>query len=139
MIEYLRGKGCTFVTNAVAHAQTLASSGEKVILVGGTLKGSTEAVIGAQAVEYIRKLHFTKGFFGANGVSKAAGCTTPDSNEALVKKAAMEQCRQSYILCDYTKFDQISSVTFAPFFGIMFVTDRQIPGYEDCENVIVAD
>jgi DeoR family fructose operon transcriptional repressor len=136
MLEYLRGKGATFVTNAVAHAQILASYGEKVILIGGTLKASTEAVIGAQAVEHVRSFHFTKGFFGANGVSKTAGCTTPDPSEALVKKAAMGHCRESYVLCDYTKFDQISSVTFAPFYGTTFLTDQRIQGYEECENVI---
>jgi DeoR family fructose operon transcriptional repressor len=137
MLEHMRGHGCIFVTNAVAHAQKLASYHEKVILVGGILKSSTEAVIGAQAVEQIRKFHFTKGFFGANGVSKSAGCTTPDPKEALVKEIAMKQCRQSYVLCDYSKFDQISSVTFAPFYGTTLITDRQIQGYEECGNVIV--
>jgi DeoR family fructose operon transcriptional repressor len=139
MLEYMGGKGVTFVTNAVSHAQILAAHGEKVLLVGGTLKASTEAVIGVQAVDFIRKYHFTKGFFGTNGVSKSAGCTTPDPSEALVKKAAMEQCRQSYVLCDYTKFDQISSVTFTPFYGTTLITDRRIRGYEDCGNVIVGN
>ena len=35
--------------------------------------------------------HFSKGFFGTNGVSKKAGFTTPDDSEALVKKTALEQ------------------------------------------------
>jgi DeoR family fructose operon transcriptional repressor len=138
MLEHMRGRGATFVTNAVAHAQNLASFGENVILIGGTLKATTEAVIGAQAVELIRKYHFTKGFFGANGVSKTCGFTTPDPNEALVKRAALEQCRQSYMLCDYSKFDEISSVTFAPFYGMTLITDRKVQGYEECENVVIA-
>jgi DeoR family fructose operon transcriptional repressor len=137
MLEYIIEKGVTFVTNAVSHAQILASSGEKVILIGGELKASTEAVVGIQALEYIRKYHFTKGFFGVNGITKVTGCTTPDPSEALVKKVAMEHCRQSYVLCDYTKFDQISSVTFAPFYGTTLITDRKVSGYEECENIIV--
>jgi DeoR family fructose operon transcriptional repressor len=138
MLAYITGKKITFVTNAVSHAQILASHGENVILVGGTLKASTEAVVGAQAVEFIRNFHFTKGFFGTNGVTKASGCTTPDASEALIKKAAMKQCRKSYVLCDYSKFDQISSVTFAPFHGATLITDRPVQGYEACENVMVA-
>ncbi len=62
--------------NAVAHAQSLAERGFKVFLVGGELKGSTEAVIGNQAMNTLREYHFTKGFFGTNGITKKSGCTT---------------------------------------------------------------
>ena len=44
MLEFLRDKDVTVVTNAVAHAQQLAKSGVKVRLIGGELKSSTEAV-----------------------------------------------------------------------------------------------
>ena len=45
----------------------------------------------------LRSYHFTKGFFGTNGITKKSGCTTPDANEAAVKAAAMEQCRECYV------------------------------------------
>ena len=51
------------VTNAVAHAKTLAAAGFRVYLVGGELKGSTEAVVGNQALMNLQSYHFTKGFF----------------------------------------------------------------------------
>lgn len=138
MLNYIEETQVTFVTNAVAHAQSLAARGMKVLLVGGELKASTEAVVGSQAMQMIQTYHFTKGFFGTNGVTKKAGCTTPDANEAMVKRAAMAQCRESYVLCDGSKFDNISSITFASFRGTTFLTDRPVTGYEDCENVIVA-
>ena len=94
MIDFIRATSAVFVTNAVAHAQRLASRGFKVILVGGELKSSTEAVVGNQAIRTIQEYHFTKGFFGTNGVTRRSGCTTPDVNEAVIKKTAMEQCRQ---------------------------------------------
>lgn len=62
-------------------------------------------------METIRKYHFTKGFFGTNGVTKKTGFTTPDASEAMVKKIAMEQCQEKYILCDESKFGEVSSVT----------------------------
>ena len=40
MIDFIRATSAVFVTNAVAHAQRLASRGFKVILVGGELKSS---------------------------------------------------------------------------------------------------
>ena len=70
MIEFLARTKATFVTNAVAHAQKLAAQGNHVFLIGGELKSSTEAVIGAQAMETLERYHFTKGFFGTNGISR---------------------------------------------------------------------
>ena len=115
ILDYITECNATFVTNAVVHAQRLAAQGHKVILVGGELKGSTEAVIGSQAMNTIRNYHFTKGFFGTNGVTRNCGCTTPDMNEAMVKQTAMGQCAECFILCDSSKFNHVSSVTFAPF------------------------
>ena len=50
MIDALGHTNAVFVTNAVSHAQRLAAKGIKVFLIGGELKSSTEAVIGAQAM-----------------------------------------------------------------------------------------
>ena len=139
MLDFITETKVTFVTNAVAHAQNLANRGLKVLLVGGELKSSTEAIIGSQAIRTIGSYHFTKGFFGTNGVTKQSGCTTPDANEAMVKQAAMEQCGKCYVLCDSSKFDNVSSVTFAPFYGTVFLTERLAAGYEDCENIVVVE
>lgn len=137
IIDHLESAQATFVTNAVAHAQRLAARGMKVYLIGGELKASTEAVIGNQAMQTLKTYHFTKGFFGTNGATRQSGCTTPDANEALVKETAMKQCRRSYVLCDHSKFDQVSSVTFASFFSTTFLTDQKPAGYEDCPNITV--
>ena len=137
MLKFLQVTRAVFVTNAVAHAQSLAERGFKVFLVGGELKGSTEAVIGNQAMNTLREYHFTKGFFGTNGITRENGCTTPDANEALIKKMAMSHWKESYVLCDYSKFNKISSVSFAPFEGTNFICDRVVPGYEKCNNITV--
>lgn len=139
MLDYIEEKEATFVTNAFAHAQRLVSKGMKVLLVGGELKASTEAIIGNQAMRMLQGYHFTKGFFGTNGVARKSGCTTPDANEAMVKQTAMEQCKNCYVLCDHSKFDVVSPVTFAPFYGTRFVTDERCAGYEDCENIVIVE
>ena len=136
MLKFLKLTRAVFVTNAVVHAQTLAGRGFKVLLVGGELKSTTEAVIGNQAMNTLRGYHFTKGFFGTNGLTRKSGCTTPDADEAAVKAAAMEQCRECYVLCDSSKFDNISSVTFADFYRSTVITDKIPVGYEDCANII---
>ena len=139
MLELFCDKDVTVVTNAVAHAQRLAKAGVKVRLVGGELKSSTEAVVGSEAMQTLRKYHFTKGFFGTNGVTKKAGFTTPDANEAMVKKTAIEQCQKKYVLCDHSKFGEVSSVTFLAFTGADVITDRIAEGYQDCGNIVVIE
>ena len=70
-------------------------------------------------------------------MTKNTGFTTPDANEAMVKKIAMEQCQKKYILCDHSKFGEVSSVTFAPLTGANVITDAVTEGYQDCGNIIV--
>ena len=137
LMDYLEEKNATFVTNAVVHAQKLAEMGMKVLLVGGELKSSTEAIVGGQATEMIRRYHFTKGFFGTNGVTKKTGFTTPEASEAVVKEIAMAHCRDRYVLADHDKFGKVSSVTFGAFQSAIILTDRKVPGIEDAGNVIV--
>lgn len=137
MLDYLAKSEAVFVTNAVAHAQALAAAGLRVFLVGGELKASTEAVVGNQAMLTLKNYHFTKGFFGTNGISRKAGFTTPDANEALIKRAAMEQCRERYVLGDSSKFGRVSAVTFTDFKEAEILTESLVEGYGDCENVMI--
>lgn len=137
MLEFLENRDVTFVTNAVAHAQRLAAAGMKVILVGGTLKTSTEAVVGTSAVLMLKDYHFSIGFFGTNGISRTAGFTTPDANEALVKKTALEQCEKAYILCDHSKFNTVSSVTFAAIDAGVILTDESMDEFKDAADIIM--
>lgn len=137
MLDFVEAANATFVTNAVAHAQKLAAHGGRVLLIGGELKGSTEAIVGTNAVLALRDYHFTKGFFGTNGISKTAGLTTPDMNEALVKKTAMGQCMQSFVVSDHSKFNMVSSVTFASLMGVVILTDDKPEEYRDMQNIEV--
>lgn len=66
MIDYITESGALYVTNSVSHAQKLLKKGMRVFLIGGELKAVTEAIVGAEAVEGLKKYHFTKGFFGTN-------------------------------------------------------------------------
>ena len=60
MIDYITQKNATYVTNAVLHARRLAAAGFRVFLTGGELKGSTEALIGTEAVGALQRYHFVK-------------------------------------------------------------------------------
>ena len=124
MIDYLNVKDVTFVTNGFIHAKKLARKGYKVFITGGEIKASTEAIVGAECVLTLKNYNSTKCFMGTNGISLTAGFTTPDVNEARVKSAAIESSREVYVLADHSKFDEVSSATFAGLGKAVIITDR---------------
>lgn len=124
MIDHLTVRDVTFVTNGFIHAKKLAVKGYKVFITGGEIKASTEAIVGAECVLTLKNYNFTKCFMGTNGISLTAGFTTPDVNEAKVKAAAIESSREVYVLADHSKFDEVSSATFAGLGKAVIITDR---------------
>lgn len=124
MIDYLDKKSVTYVTNGITHAKKLIQRGFDAYVIGGLLRPSTEAVIGAAAIEAIRKYNFTKCFMGTNGVDIEAGFTTPDIGEAAVKTAVIKQSYVSFVLADHTKFGSVSPVTFAVIDEACVITDH---------------
>lgn len=123
MIGYIGNTQATFVTNGIVHAKKLLQRGHKVIVTGGELKPLTEAVVGAEAISNLRKYNFTKCFVGTNGISIDKGFTTPDLEEAMIKKEAIKRSFLTYILADHTKFGKVTSVTFADIERSCIITD----------------
>ena len=128
MIEYIREAQATYVTNALSHAMRLVDKGFHVILIGGEQKSSTDAIVGAEAVVNLQKYHFSKGFFGTNGVEQNGGFTTPDAREAMVKQTAVKntQLANRYFLATSSKFGEVYAVTFAGFEGGVILTEALV-------------
>ncbi|NDO19785.1 DeoR/GlpR transcriptional regulator [Lachnospiraceae bacterium MD329] len=138
IIDYITEKNAVYVTNAVNHACSLSHMGCEVYLTGGRLKSATEAIVGAETLEALSKYNFTIGFWGTNGIHKKTGFTTPDREEAGVKRMSFMNCKKRYIVADASKFDSISPVGFADFDEAVIITEKQVKGYEDCKNIILA-
>ena len=138
IIDYLSCKNTVFVTNAIMHARKLCSLGYQVYMPGGMLKEQTEALTGTQTCEYLARFHFTKGFFGTNGITVKEGFTTPDIREGTVKETAVKHTGQCFVVCDSSKFDRVSSVTFADFSRASIITDETVPAvYRKYDNLII--
>lgn len=114
----------TFVTNGYEHARKLTRRGFRVYLLGGALKFSTEAIVGEAALMNLKQYNFTKCFLGVNGIHHKRGFTTPDMEEAAIKREAIDRSQKAYILCDHTKFGTITSVAFADLNQCEILTDR---------------
>lgn len=124
MIDFIPSKSVTFVTNAFINAKKLAQRGFKVIIIAGEIKAATEAVVGSEAVSTLMNYNFTKCFMGVNGISLKNGFSTPDKNEADVKRTAISQSREVFILGDHSKFGKITAVTFAVLNHGKIITDK---------------
>ena len=122
---------------AGATAAKLAAMGLKVYLPGGRLKPSTQALVGTEAVQNLSCYNFTKGFFGANGISSTAGFSTPDFSESKVKTEAMQHCRKCFVLADSSKFKRISVPDV--FIIIQSKHDNMIFCNPFCSQVVVVD
>ena len=124
IIDYLEEKNAVYVTNGINQAKKLISKGFKTYIIAGEIKETTEAIVGIEAINSLKKYNFTIGFFGTNGISEYRGFTTPDIREALVKEEAIKRSRSSYILADKTKFNEISCITFAEINEASIITTK---------------
>ena len=124
MIDYITAQNVIFVTNSFAHAKHLSQKGYTTHILGGEFKPVTEAIVGEEAIISLDKYNFTKGFWGANGVTKVNGFTTPDVKEAMVKKKSMQKTKERYVLCDSSKFGEICSISFAEFKSARIITTK---------------
>lgn len=124
MIPFLpRDVSLKVVTNSVTHALQLLERGIETVILGGGLKHTTNAIVGSTAVQQLQQLYFDKAFLGINGIDDEAGYTTPDSEEAFIKKTAAIQSQKNYVLADHSKFKQRSFVQVLPLIQAAIITD----------------
>lgn len=132
LVGCLEERGATYVTDSAPHAQSLAARGLTVVLLGGELKAATGAVVGPDAIEALSRYHFTLGFWGANGIDAARGLTTPDREEAEVKRLSIEHTASGrrFVLTDPSKFGRVAPVRFAELADVTVLTTDVPVAYE---------
>jgi DeoR family fructose operon transcriptional repressor len=89
MLNYLDTPNIRVITNSINHAMLLAQKNIPVTLTGGEFKSLTNALIGEEALQFLTKYNFNKGFFGTNAIDETGRLLTPDVREAAVKAKAM--------------------------------------------------
>ena len=124
MIDYIGPTKATFVTNGIAHSLKLLRKGLNAYLIGGRIKPVTESVVGAEGGNSLSGYNFTKAFLGANGIDLNAGFTTPDLEEAHIKRTAANNSYVSFVLADSSKFRKTTPITFANLNKCCIITDK---------------
>lgn len=124
------GGALEVVTHSMTVAQTLAGVAELgLTAVGGRVRGLTAAAVGAQAVETIGRLRPDIAFVGTNGIAAPFGLSTPDPDEAAVKRAIVAAARRVVVVADAEKFDAELLVSFASLDAVdVLITDAAPTG-----------
>ncbi|MER7798213.1 DeoR/GlpR family DNA-binding transcription regulator [Microbacterium sp. NPDC096154] len=118
------------VTHSVVLAAALTSAGmTELTTIGGRVRGVTGAAVGAGTVAAIDALRPDVAFIGANGLSAGFGVSTPDPEEADVKRAIVRAARRVILLADRSKFEVESLRRFAALDELdVLVTDEAPTG-----------
>ena len=102
------------VTNSIIVAQELQGvSGIELVIVGGTLRPNTLAMVGPLAEQSLNMLRVDKAFMATNGIDFTCGLTTPNILEATTKAKMIAIAKQVILLADHTKFGKVAFAKFA--------------------------
>ncbi|MCV7279540.1 DeoR/GlpR transcriptional regulator [Mycolicibacterium flavescens] len=101
-------RGLVVYTNALPLATVLLQRGVAVVTLGGRVRPETGAAVGPLTVAALSGLNLDVAFLGTNALSFERGLTTPDADEAHVKRAMLAAARQRVFLVDASKFGRES-------------------------------
>lgn len=120
----------TIATTSLPIALELADRA-RVVVVGGTLRERTVALVGPLAERAIEQLHVDVAFVGTNGVAVGAGFTTPTWEEASVKARMIGAATTAVVVADGSKVGEITFARICDLDAVdLLVTDRSAPPAE---------
>ncbi|RSL34231.1 DeoR/GlpR transcriptional regulator [Salibacterium salarium] len=126
MIPFLAQKEVVVVTNGIPHVPLLLEHGIQTYVTGGKAKPGTSALTGEKAASSLKEFRFDACFLGINGMDVESGFTTPDPEEAHVKKTALTLSTRPYILADHSKTAEVAFASVASLEEANIITSEQI-------------
>ena len=110
LVEIFPGdRDLTVYTNTVPLAVALLTRPRlTVVTLGGRLRNKTFAEVGDWAMRALAEINVDVAFLGTNGISTSRGLTTPDPDEAAVKRLMLDCAAKRVLLADHTKFGVIN-------------------------------
>jgi len=128
-----------FARTVGLHRAAAVSLVAVVVGLGGRLRSETAAAVGPLTVAALAEINVDVAFLGTNALSYERGLTTPDPDEALVKKTMLAAARQRIFLVDSSKFGGESLARHATLEDIdVLVTDSAVSA-EQRRRLFAAD
>lgn len=104
----------TVYTHAVPVAARLAGLRHvDLVLLPGRVRPTTHAAVGASTVAALADVRADVAFLGGNGLTVEHGLSTPDPDEAAVKRALVASGRTVVVLLDSSKVGEEAVVRYA--------------------------
>jgi len=116
------------VTNSLPIAGRLATMPSVSLqMLGGRVRGLTQASVGDQALRVLDTLRVDIAFIGTNAISVRHGLSTPDSDEAAIKRAMVRSANYVVVAADSSKVGRADFISFAPLSSVdTLITDSEI-------------
>ncbi|MGB3773275.1 MAG: DeoR/GlpR family DNA-binding transcription regulator [Rhodococcus sp. (in: high G+C Gram-positive bacteria)] len=115
----------TVVTNSLPIATRLAAVPSiDLHLLGGRVRGITQATVGEDTLRVLGTVRVDTAFIGTNALSIGHGLSTPDTDEAAVKRAMVTAADRVVVVADSAKIGLEFFMSFAAL---------------DCVDVLVTD
>ena len=116
------------VTNDVMLASSMADSlNGSIMVVGGTLRGGYHSTIGFYAELLLKQIKSDLCIIGTDAISAEKGCMISNVDEVGTKRAMIEASHKVIVICDHTKFERESFVSFCSLSEIdVIVTGEEV-------------
>jgi DeoR family transcriptional regulator, glycerol-3-phosphate regulon repressor len=117
------------VTNNLNVVGILSGGADKeIIITGGVVRQSDGAIVGDEAVEFIRKFKADFAVIGASALDEDGAIMDFDLREVAVARAIVANARRTVLVCDRLKFERSAPVRICDVAEIhAFVTDAAPP------------
>ena len=136
MIDYIKAKEITVVTNGIMHIQKLMAKGINTYILGGYAKPEKNLIMGEDMVNKISVMNFDKAFLGTMGIDARSGFTTMMLEDGEVKKAVIKSSDKCYILADKSKFNVRKFYTYGDFTEATIIKNSEIKFEEGKAKII---
>ena len=123
LLRYLLDRDVTIYTGNGAACYVSGEIRAHVILIGGAFNPFTSSMTGPIAESILNELYFDKAFLGVNAVCEERGVTNPSYDEAAKKRIVRNNAHATYLLCDSSKFHQVSSVKVFDLEGLIIISE----------------
>lgn len=129
LAERLKNKdisNISVITNSLVSAEVLTDYVE-VIMPGGVYRRNLEVLDGGLTENSLRKMCFTKAFFGAVAIDATEGFMTSDIATNTINEVVLSRTGSFYVLADVSKFYKHSFISYAPIRAAAGIITDHVP------------
>ncbi|URZ07122.1 DeoR/GlpR family DNA-binding transcription regulator [Clostridium felsineum] len=138
LINYIKSKNVTVVTNGIMHIQKLIEKDIDTYVLGGYAKKERNLIMSEDAEKKIGMMNFDIAFLGTMGIDSIGGFKTNPMDDVKLKKAVIRAAEKCYVLADTSKFNVRKFYTYAKIEELSVITDSKTDFEDDNLKIIYA-